>query len=121
MARVQTFQALITLVFPFLVHRRFGVVWPVSFDFSLDVLAVISLDFGALTSILCIAKLSFYGDLLCSTLGLLLAEAAILLGPPLWQKCRNWFRSWGGRVSDKPSRFCKLVAVYLLLFAVRLH
>mgnify|MGYP007045452703 CR=1 FL=1 len=50
------------------VDRQFGVTWPPAFQRALAALSVLSLDFGILTSLLCVVDLSFYSNLLCTTL-----------------------------------------------------
>ena len=92
------------------VDRQFGVTWPPAFQRALAALSVLSLDFGILGSLLCMVNLSFYTNLLCTTL---------LLVALLW--CI--FVIYLCLRLNKPGRAqeirqtCLFVAIYLLLFA----
>eukprot|EP00935_MAST-01C_sp_MAST-1C-sp1_P000738 g738.t1 len=49
------------------VSTQFGVVWPDSFARALNGLSVLSLDFGVLAGLMCVANINFYQSLLCTT------------------------------------------------------
>ena len=68
-AHVKILVAFVTIMLT--VDKQFGVTWPATFQRALAALSVLSLDFGILTSLLCIMSLSFYANLLCTTLLLL--------------------------------------------------
>ena len=85
------------------VNKQFGIAWPPAFQRALAALAVVSLDLGILTSLLCIVNLSFYANLLCTTL-LLVALTAGLYLADLATKHRQ-------------QSMYQFVGIYLLLFA----
>eukprot|EP00935_MAST-01C_sp_MAST-1C-sp1_P000342 g342.t1 len=91
------------------VDKQFGITWPSAFQRALAVLSVLSLDFGILGSLLCMADLSFYTNLLCTTL-LLVALLACVFVTYLCLRLRQ-------ATSAHPETACLFVAVYLLLFA----
>eukprot|EP00935_MAST-01C_sp_MAST-1C-sp1_P002626 g2626.t1 len=62
---VKILVAFVTIILT--VDRQFGVTWPPAFQQALAALSVLSLDFGILTSLLCMVNLSFYANLLCTT------------------------------------------------------
>eukprot|EP00935_MAST-01C_sp_MAST-1C-sp1_P001113 g1113.t1 len=98
------------------VSTQFGVVWPARFARALDGLSLLSLDFGVMAALFCVADLNFYKSLLCSTLALLGVVVAILVFAArveLLCPCRHRGRRqkkewWNGGV---------FAAVYVLLFA----
>jgi hypothetical protein len=102
------------------VDTQFGVIWPVPFTICLDILSVFALDLSALSSLLCLIKVTFYGDLLASTIGILLVELAILFIWPAWQRRnsqRDLFGDWRlDEITTVTRKYYVTVAVYTLVF-----
>eukprot|EP00935_MAST-01C_sp_MAST-1C-sp1_P001179 g1179.t1 len=106
------------------VDRQFGVTWPPAFQRALAALSVLSLDIGTLTSLLCIVRLSFYANLLCTTLLLVVLVGAVYLAHTLLQYCHRQAAS--ARPPVQPDTLgnaaeirqnALFVGVYLLAFA----
>jgi hypothetical protein len=68
------------------VDSQFGIVWPAAFKTALAALSVISLDFGVLMSMMCAVRLSFYANLICTTMVLVVMVVAIYLVHALMQR-----------------------------------
>eukprot|EP00935_MAST-01C_sp_MAST-1C-sp1_P001728 g1728.t1 len=106
------------------VDRQFGITWPPAFQRALAALSVLSLDFGILGSLLCMVDLSFYANLLCTTLMLVALLMCIFVGYLCWRLRHH--QATSHHPPDKRSTLvgvvkikqtCLFVAVYLLLFA----
>eukprot|EP00935_MAST-01C_sp_MAST-1C-sp1_P001343 g1343.t1 len=91
------------------VDRQFGVTWPPAFQRALTALSVLSLDFGILGSLLCMFNLSFYANLLCTTL-LLVALLFCIFVSYLCLKLHRPDQAL------ETKQTCLFVAIYLLLF-----
>jgi hypothetical protein len=101
------------------VDSQFGVIWPVPFTISLDILSVLAFDLSAFSSLLCMVKVTFYGDLLVSTIGILIVELAILFIWPAWQRrnSRDLFGDWRlDEITTVARKQYFAVAVYTLVF-----
>ena len=61
------------------VDQQFGVIWPEAFQRALAALSLLSLDLGVLGSMLCLVRVSYYTNLLCTTLLLLVVLSVIYL------------------------------------------
>jgi hypothetical protein len=85
------------------VDRQFGITWPAVFQKALAALSVLSLDFGILASMLCVVKISFYNNLLCTTLLLVVLMAGLYLADVTTQ--------------HRHQSTYRFIAIYLLLFA----
>eukprot|EP00935_MAST-01C_sp_MAST-1C-sp1_P002767 g2767.t1 len=92
------------------VDRQFGVTWPPAFQRALAALSVLSLDFGILGSLLCIVRLSFYANLLCTTLLLVVLLGCVFV-TYVFLRLRQPDRA------QEIKQTCLFVAIYLLLFA----
>eukprot|EP00935_MAST-01C_sp_MAST-1C-sp1_P000111 g111.t1 len=106
------------------VDRQFGLTWPPAFQQALAALSVLSLDFGILGSLLCMVNLSFYANLLCTTLLLVALLGVVYMIHALLQ-CRHR-QATSAHPPDHPETLAKaaeirqsalFVAIYLLLFA----
>ena len=84
------------------IDTQFGVQWPAEFLSALAILSTLSFDLSAITSGFCLFRVSYYDELLFSTLMLALSVSVILLA------CR--FR-------PKYKAFCIQLACYMSLFA----
>jgi hypothetical protein len=82
-AHVKILVAFVTIMLT--VDRQFGVTWPAAFQRALAALSVLSLDFGILTSLLCVVRLSFYANLFCTTLLLVVLLGAVFVTHALMQ------------------------------------
>eukprot|EP00935_MAST-01C_sp_MAST-1C-sp1_P000323 g323.t1 len=60
------------------VDTQFGVVWPYNFLKALDILSLLSFDFGVMAGIFCIVQMDFYDSLLSMTSTLLMGFSAIM-------------------------------------------
>jgi hypothetical protein len=95
---------------------QFGVVWPASFTKALDAMAVLSFDFGVMSGLVCLVDISFYSNLLCSTLALLVLVLGLLIRSLLlWRSARNDSRET--TLADKGDSDELFFVVYVLLFA----
>jgi hypothetical protein len=81
---------------------QFGISWPPAFLCALSVLSFLSFDLGAFSGVFCLFRVSFFQNLLFSTLGLV-AFLALLYG------LSRWKRSLRDALTQ--------LAVYVLLFA----
>jgi hypothetical protein len=81
--------------------NQFDVIWPAPFARVLDALSLLSFDLTALGTMFCLVRISFYQNILYTTMLLLSVAVAILLG---FRACRQWERG-------------VFITVYLLLFA----
>jgi hypothetical protein len=102
------------------VDSQFGVVWPQSFKSALAALSLLSLDFGVLTSMMCAVSLSFYANLICTTMVLVAVVAGIFLAHALMQRRNYELHHTHPEYSAKAAQIrqsCLFTAIYLLTFA----
>ncbi len=121
-AHIKILVAFVTIMLS--VDRQFGVTWPAAFQRALAALSILSLDFGVLTSLLCIVRLSFYANLLCTTLLLVLFLVVVYMAYALMQHRHH--QATSAHPPDHPETLAKaaelrqnalFVGVYLLAFA----
>ena len=82
-------------------ETQFGVRWPTSFLSALRVLSVLSLDLSMLSGLFCIVRVSYFENLVFTTMGLV---AVIVVAAS------------AGYAKPALRRACTEVAVYLLIF-----
>jgi uncharacterized membrane protein HdeD (DUF308 family) len=75
-------------------------------------MGALSFDVGIISGLACLADMSFYGSLLCSTLGLVLLVASILIGSTVLGRRTN-----DHDIANKYWSDGIFVCVYVLLFA----
>jgi hypothetical protein len=102
------------------VDSQFGVVWPRSFKSALAALSLLSLDFGVLTSMMCAVRLSFYTNLICTTMALVAVIAAIYFAHALMQRRNHELHNAHPDYPVKRAQiqqWCLFTAIYVLTFA----
>jgi hypothetical protein len=88
-----------------------------AFKRALAALSVLSLDFGVLTSMLCTVRLSFYTNLVCTTMVLMVAMVAILLTHAIYNHSESAQTPESIAKSAQIRQSCLFTAIYLLTFA----
>ena len=94
------------------VDTQFGVAWPENFLKALDVLSLISFDFGVFAGLFCLVQMDFYDSLLSSTSTLLMTVVVI-------HSVNKFIRS-KGKATDEAKAIMdnsRFLTGYLLLFA----
>ena len=89
-----------------------GVVWPSSFANALNVMSILSFDFSVMSGLFCIVNMSFYANLICSTMLLTMVVVAIFV-----RVCIMRRRTSDARRAKKVWQDGLFVAMYILLFA----
>ena len=102
------------------VDSQFGVMWPRSFKSALAALSLLSLDFGVLTSMMCAVRLSFYTNLIFTTMALVAVVVAIYFAHALMQRRNHELYHAHPEYHKKRVQIqqsCLFTAIYLLTFA----
>jgi hypothetical protein len=102
------------------VDSQFGVVWPAEFKRALAALSLLSLDFGVLASMLCAVRVSFYTNLICMTMVLVVVVATIYLSHAFMQHRHQHTNHDHAQFLAKAAQIRQshlFTAIYLLTFA----
>ena len=101
------------IVLPFsLTLINAGVVWPSSFANALNAMSILSFDFSVMSGLFCMVNMSFYANLLSSTMLLTMAVIAIFVRAYIMRR-----RTSDAKRAKKIWQDGLFVVMYVLLFA----